>query len=110
MEQTEASTQPPRSPSAPSAESPARRPGGFAPRRNRFYMGRDARPKKVCRFCVDRKAAIDYKDTVLLRNFITDKGKILPGRTTGVCAWHQRKLELAIKRSQVMAMLPFSVN
>ena len=62
--------------------------------------------KKVCIFCQD-KLTIDYKDANRLRRFITEKGKILPRRQTGVCAEHQRELALAIKRARIMALLPF---
>lgn len=63
--------------------------------------------KKVCAFCVDKVNEIDYKDVAKLRKFITEKGKILPRRQTGVCAKHQRELAKAIKRARVMALLPF---
>ena len=64
-------------------------------------------PKKVCSFCQDKVEAIDYKDTARLRKFMTEKGKIIPRRTTGVCAKHQRELTNAIKRARVMALLPY---
>lgn len=63
--------------------------------------------KKVCAFCQDKSIVIDYKDVARLRKFITEKGKILPRRQTGVCSAHQRELALAIKRARVMALLPF---
>ena len=63
--------------------------------------------KKVCIFCVDKANAIDYKDVAKLRRFITENGKILPRRQTGVCAIHQRELANAIKRARIMALLPF---
>ena len=63
--------------------------------------------KKVCIFCVDKAESIDYKDVNKLRKFITEKGKILPRRQTGVCAAHQRELTEAIKRARIMALLPF---
>ncbi|MBE7074713.1 MAG: 30S ribosomal protein S18 [Clostridiales bacterium] len=63
--------------------------------------------KKVCAFCVDKSNAIDYKDVAKLRRYITENGKILPRRQTGVCAIHQRELALAIKRARNMALLPF---
>jgi small subunit ribosomal protein S18 len=50
---------------------------------------------------------IDYKDTNTLLKFVTEKGKILPRRITGVSAYHQRKLALAIKQARYMALLPF---
>ncbi len=65
--------------------------------------------RRVCRFCVDKMAYIDFKNVNLLRNFISDRGKMLSSRTTGVCATHQRGLRTAIKRARNVAMLPFSV-
>lgn len=66
--------------------------------------------KKVCVFCVDHVADIDYKDVAKLRRFITEKGKILPRRNSGVCAKHQRPLATAIKRARVMALLPYKAD
>ena len=63
--------------------------------------------KKVCAFCVDKQNVIDYKDGNKLRRYITENGKILPRRQTGVCAKHQRELANSIKRARVMAILPF---
>ena len=63
--------------------------------------------KKVCNFCVDKVAEIDYKDTNKLKKYITDKGKIVPRRMSGVCAKHQRELAVAIKRARYMALLPY---
>jgi small subunit ribosomal protein S18 len=62
---------------------------------------------KPCRFCVDGAAAIDYKDEILLRRFVTDRGKITPRRITGTCARHQRQLSRAIKRARMIALLPY---
>ena len=69
-------------------------------------MNRNRR-KKVCQFCVDKAAFIDYKDTAKLRHYISERSKILPRRTTGTCAMHQRQLTLAIKRARQIALLPF---
>jgi len=66
--------------------------------------------RKVCRFCVDRNAVIDYKDTKTLRYFITERGKIIPRRISGACSKHQRKLSLAIKRARTIALLPYVGN
>ena len=63
--------------------------------------------RKVCNFCVDHAKNIDYKDVNKLRRYITEKGKILPRRQTGVCAKHQRELTTAIKRARFMALLPY---
>ena len=66
------------------------------------------RPKrKVCAFCVDKVTHIDYKDYNRLRNFVSDRGKILKRRQTGTCARHQRALASAIKRARHIALLPF---
>jgi len=66
--------------------------------------------KRVCSFCVDKIAVIDYKDTQRLRRYITERGKILPRRVTGNCAHHQRMLTTAIKRARNIALLPFTVE
>ena len=63
--------------------------------------------KKVCKFCVDKMDNIDYKDTVRLKRFITEKGKMLPSRITGNCARHQRRVTEAIKRARFIALLPY---
>ena len=54
--------------------------------------------KKVCAFCVDKIAQVDYKDVGRLRKYVTERGKILPRRISGNCAIHQRQLTGAIKR------------
>jgi small subunit ribosomal protein S18 len=61
--------------------------------------------KKVCAFCADKAEYIDYKDVAKLKRYITEKGKILPRRQTGVCAKHQRELTTAIKRARCMALI-----
>lgn len=66
--------------------------------------------KKVCQFCADKSEHIDYKDTVKLRRFLSERGKILPRRTTGNCAAHQRELTEAIKRSRQVALLPYVMD
>lgn len=66
--------------------------------------------KKVCSFCVDKVEAIDYKDVVKLRRFITERGKILPRRISGNCAKHQRQVTVAIKRARNIALLPFTAE
>jgi small subunit ribosomal protein S18 len=66
--------------------------------------------KKVCRFCVDKELGIDYKDQKTLRNFVTERGKIIPRRILGTCATHQRQLCSAIKKARHIALLPYSGN
>ncbi len=66
-----------------------------------------ARPK-ICQFCADKNIKIDYKQTDMLRRFVTEDGKIRPRRQTGTCARHQRVLATAIKRARHIALLPFT--
>jgi len=75
-------------------------------RKMRPRPGRKSR-RKVCGFCVDKLEHIDYKDTVRLRKYITERGKIMPRRMSGVCAKHQRELAIAIKRARIVALLPY---
>ena len=63
--------------------------------------------RKVCQFCVDKMTHVDYKDTARLRKYLSERGKILPRRTTGTCAQHQRNLTEAIKRARHIALLPY---
>ncbi|EOB9352530.1 TPA: 30S ribosomal protein S18 [Staphylococcus aureus] len=65
------------------------------------------RRKKVCYFTANGITHIDYKDTELLKRFISERGKILPRRVTGTSAKYQRMLTTAIKRSRHMALLPY---
>ncbi|HRC95732.1 MAG TPA: 30S ribosomal protein S18 [Coprothermobacter proteolyticus] len=62
---------------------------------------------KLCPLCADGVREVDYKDVNRLRRFTSDRGKILPRRVTGVCAFHQRSLSRAIKRAREMALLPY---
>nr|CRH04504.1 30S ribosomal protein S18 [Candidatus Magnetococcus massalia] len=84
------------------------RPGGG------FGGGGARRPffrrRKVCPFCADKGLSIDYKDPKMLSRYITERGKMVPSRITGVCAPHQRELSTAIKRARNIALLPFIVQ
>lgn len=64
--------------------------------------------KKFCRFCADEKLVIDYKKPSLLKQFVSERGKILPRRLSGTCAKHQRELSTAIKRARQLALLPYT--
>lgn len=64
--------------------------------------------RKVCRFCADKSLVIDYKDVKNLRNFLTERGKIIPRRIYGNCAKHQRQMTEAIKRARQIALMPYS--
>lgn len=66
------------------------------------------RRRKVCQFCVDRAATIDYKDVGRLRKYLTERSKIVPRRVTGTCAKHQRDLTIAIKRARTLALLSYT--
>lgn len=65
------------------------------------------RRRKVCSFCANHSNYIDYKDTAMLRRYLSERGKILPRRTTGTCAAHQRELTEAIKKARQVALLPY---
>ena len=67
------------------------------------------RRKKVCYFTKNNIKTIDFKDTELLKKFISERGKILPRRVTGTSAKYQRMLTTAIKRARHMALLPYVV-
>ena len=90
---------------AESGEAPARE-GGYA-QRGAAPRQQNRRRKKVCAFCVDKIDEIDYKDTVRLRKYISERAKILPRRISGTCAKHQRQLTVAIKRARQVALLPY---
>ncbi len=66
--------------------------------------------RRVCRFCTDKELVIDYKDPKVLKNFVTERGKIIPRRIYGTCAKHQRRLTEAVKRARQLALLPYMGN
>src|SRR3954451_4862854 len=68
------------------------------------------RRKKVCKFCVEKIDAINYKDVRLLSGFVAERGKIVPRRLSGVCTPHQRRLSAAIKQARNIALLPFAAR
>ncbi|KKK77197.1 hypothetical protein LCGC14_2856020 [marine sediment metagenome] len=71
------------------------------------YQKRFHRRKKFCRFCSEKIEFVDYKDTRTLKDYITDRGKILPRRVTGNCASHQRDVTTAIKQARSIAILSY---
>ncbi|MBR4928705.1 MAG: 30S ribosomal protein S18 [Oscillospiraceae bacterium] len=83
----------------------ARQENSERPQRQSY--NRQQRRRKVCTFCTERDAVIDYKNPAQLRKFISERGKILPRRMTGTCARHQRELTVAIKRARQVALLPY---
>ena len=66
--------------------------------------------KKVCAFCKDKATYVDYKDTTLLRKFISDRGKIRARRVTGVTTQQQRQIARAVKNAREMALLPYTTT
>lgn len=78
------------------------------PRRRRPFSGGGPRRSRVCYFCTERIKHIDYKDTDVLRRFVTERGQIRSRRKTSLCAKHQRRLAAAVKRARFMALLPYT--
>ena len=66
--------------------------------------------KKICLLCSDKTFVLDYKNGEQLKKFVNDKGKILPRRTTGACAKHQRHITETVKRARHIAILPYSTE
>lgn len=63
--------------------------------------------KKICPLCADKNLVLDYKNPEQLKKFINERGKILPRRTTGACAKHQRDITIAVNRCRAIALLPY---
>ena len=82
---------------AQTRETRGRRPG----------RGKYIPKRRICLFCRDKIEDIGYKDPILLRPYISDRGRIAPRRKSGACAKHQRRLAVAIKRARHLALLPF---
>ena len=68
------------------------------------------RRKKTCPFSGDKSPKIDYKDTKLLRKYLSERGKMIPSRITAVSAKKQRELAKAIKRSRFIALIPYQMD
>ncbi|HOP15477.1 MAG: 30S ribosomal protein S18 [Gammaproteobacteria bacterium] len=71
-------------------------------------MSRFFRRRKFCRFAADGVKEIDYKDLNLLKQYVSESGKIVPSRITGTSAKYQRQLADAVKRARFLALLPYS--
>jgi small subunit ribosomal protein S18 len=101
---------------APNGQGGDRRPPRSGPGGGREGAGGQGGPggrkyfrrKKVCKFCVEKVDAINYKDVRLLAQFVAESGKIVPRRLSGVCTPHQRRLSSAIKLARNIALLPFA--
>lgn len=92
----------------PESSAPSRFSRG--PRREGASSGSRPPRRRVCIFCADHIADIDYKDVAKLRRYISDRGKIEPRRKTGVCAKHQRSLTVTLKRARHLALLPYTAE
>ena len=68
---------------------------------------RDRRKFKPCSFCADKIDDLDYKDTIKLKRYLTERGKIIPRRITGTCSFHQRILAQAVKKSRENAFISY---
>jgi small subunit ribosomal protein S18 len=66
------------------------------------------RRRKVCRFCEDKVRYIAFDNDRVLRRFVNERGKIVPRRISGNCAFHQRRLTIAIKRARHLALMPYT--
>ena len=85
------------------------RPGVGGGKPNKFRKPR----RKVCMFCVEKATSIDYKQMILAKyrnRLISERGKIVPRRTTGTCAHHQRMVTEALKRARQVALVPFVIE
>ena len=83
---------------ADKSDSPMKRKGGIR------------RRKKVCVFCGEKSAPIDFKDVARLKKYVSERGKILPRRITGNCAKHQRALTVAVKRARHISLMPYTME
>jgi small subunit ribosomal protein S18 len=81
------------------------------PRKEKDEKGWQKKQKrKVCIFCKEQIAHVDYKDVGLLRKFVSERGKIRARRVTGNCSQHQRDVATAVKNAREMALLPYSAR
>lgn len=79
--------------------------------KTRMSSGNNVRRRhKICEFCFSKVKIIDFKDSVKLKKYLTDRAKIVPRRMTGTCSKHQRQLTVAIKRARHMALLPYTAQ
>ena len=64
--------------------------------------------RKACRFCTEKEMRVDYRNVDLLRQYVTERGKIVPRRITNLCAKCQREIAVAVRRARILALLPFA--
>ncbi len=85
------------------------RDGGFGSADEGRGGGRGFGRRRVCRYCTEKGAKVDYKAAGEMRGFLTERGKIIPRRISGNCAKHQRAVAVAIKRARSIALLPYTL-
>ncbi len=68
---------------------------------------KDRKKTKPCSFCIEKIDDVDFKDITRLKRYLTERGKIIPRRITGNCAFHQRKLANAVKKARENALVPY---
>ncbi|MBI2055769.1 MAG: 30S ribosomal protein S18 [Candidatus Sungbacteria bacterium] len=66
--------------------------------------------QKQCFFCTNNRNIIDYKDAELLKKFMSSNAKIYPRRKSGLCALHQRRVAIAVKRARFLALVPYTTR
>jgi small subunit ribosomal protein S18 len=76
----------------------------------KVQIKRTRRRRRVCFFCANKINILDYKQTEIVKRFVTDRGKIVPRRNSGVCAKHQRLVASTVKRSRFMGLIPYTVD
>ena len=81
--------------------------GGDEERGSRRFQGGGFYRKKPCRFCKDEDSMLDYKNPRMMQSFVTEHGRILPRRMTGMCAFHQRALGTALKKARQLAIVGY---
>jgi small subunit ribosomal protein S18 len=85
------------------------KPKAGAPKRKEERGSRSLfKRRKFCRFSAEKIAEVDYKDIEILKDFVTENGKIMPARITGTKAHYQRQLGVAIKRARFLALMPYT--
>jgi small subunit ribosomal protein S18 len=80
------------------------------PRKPERSSARKKEKRKICIFCKDHIDYVDYKDVIMLRKFVSERGKIRARRVTGNCVQHQRDVATAVKNAREMALLPYSAR
>ena len=84
------------------------RGGKPRPKRDKDDKGWKKQKRKICIFCKDHIDHVDYKDVMMLRKFVSERGKIRARRVSGNCVQHQRDVATAVKNARQMALLPYS--